>query len=171
MDNKRFLAIFICLAMLLCSLVGCNTEQTPPLATDAPSESVFASDGASESASESDRVIDRDAHKDEDDNGRCDDCGISVLITFDFYGNYDYVAPEGGYKYVKLELNEGSRSFVASEDPNQVVWTLAENWNTVTLTVTADCNYIEFYYNVADGQHGDPIASWIMMDNFVVVKP
>ena len=94
-----------------------------------------------------------------------------TTITFDFYGNYDYVAPEGGYKYVKLELDEGSRSFVASEDPNQVVWTLAENWNTVTLTVTADCNYIEFYYNVADGQHGDPIVSWIMMDNFVVVKP
>ena len=96
---------------------------------------------------------------------------VGTTITFDFYGNYDYVAPEGGYKYVKLELDEGSRSFVASEDPNQVVWTLAETWNTVTLTVTADCNYIEFYYNVADGQHGDPIASWIMMDNFVVVKP
>ena len=96
---------------------------------------------------------------------------VGTTITFDFYGNYDYVAPEGGYKYVKLELNEGSRSFVASEDPNQVVWTLAETWNTVTLTVTADCNYIEFYYNVADGQHGDPIVSWIMMDNFVVVKP
>ena len=88
MEIKRFLAIFVCLAMLVCTLVGCNVEQVPQ-ASDAPSESVFESDGASESASESDRVIDRDAHKDEDDNGRCDDCGISVLITFDFYGVND----------------------------------------------------------------------------------
>ena len=91
-----------------------------------------------------------------------------TTITFDFYGNYDYVVPEGGYKYVKLELTDNSKNFATSEDPNQVVWTLAETWNTVTLIVTADCSYIEFYYNVADGQHGDAPASWIYLDNFSV---
>ena len=33
--------------------------------------------------------IDRDAHTDEDNNGKCDDCGISVLVVFDFYAIND----------------------------------------------------------------------------------
>ncbi len=34
-------------------------------------------------------VIDRDAHTDENSDGKCDDCGISVLIAFDFYAIND----------------------------------------------------------------------------------
>ena len=94
-----------------------------------------------------------------------------TTITFDFYGNYDYVVPEGGYKYLKLELYGDSKNVATSADPNQVVWTLAESWTTATITLTADCDHIDFIYNVADGQHGDSPVSWIMVDNFVVVKP
>ena len=93
-----------------------------------------------------------------------------TTITFDFYGNYDYVAPEGGYKYVKLELTGSSKGFAESADPNQVIWTLVETWNTATITLTADSDYVDFFYNVADGQHGD-VASWIYLDNFKAVEP
>ena len=88
-----------------------------------------------------------------------------TTITFNFYGNYDYVVPEGGYKYLKLELYADSKNVATSADPNQVVWTLAETWTTATITLTADCDHIDFYYNVADGQHGDSLASWIYLDN------
>ena len=94
-----------------------------------------------------------------------------TTITFDVYGNYDYVAPEGVNKYMKLELAAGSKSFATSEDPNQVVWTLVETWRTVTITLTAETDYVDFMYNVADGQHGDSLASWMLLDNFKAVEP
>mgnify|MGYP003289965396 CR=1 FL=1 len=94
-----------------------------------------------------------------------------TTITFNVYGNYDYEAAEGVTKYVKLELTGDSKNVATSEDPNQVLWTVVETWRTVTITLTADCDYLEFYYNVADGNHGESPASWIMLDEFVVVKP
>ena len=94
-----------------------------------------------------------------------------TTITFDFYGNYDYVAPEGGYKYLKLELTSDSKAYATSADPNQVIWTLAEKWAEAAITLTADSDHLDLFYNVADGQHGDPIASWIYMDNFKAIDP
>ena len=94
-----------------------------------------------------------------------------TTITFDVYGNYDYKAANGVYKYVKLELAAGSKKFATSEDPNQVVWTLVETWKTgVTVTLTADCDYIDFFYNVADGQHGN-VSSWLLLDNIKAAEP
>ena len=93
-----------------------------------------------------------------------------TTITFDFYGNYDYVAPESGYKYMKLELSATSKDSVTSEDPNQVVWTLVETWKTAAITLTADTDHVEFMYNVADGQHGN-VASWLLLDNFKAEEP
>ena len=89
-----------------------------------------------------------------------------TTITFNMYGNYDFVAPEGGYKYMKLEIAGESKNVATSADPNQVVWTLTETWNTATITLTAETDHIDFMYNVADGQHGTP-ASWILLDNFL----
>ncbi len=94
-----------------------------------------------------------------------------TTITFDVYGNYDYAAAAGVNKYMKLELAAESKSFAESEDPNQVVWTLVETWNTgITVTLTADSDHIDFFYNVADGQHGE-VSSWLLMDNFLAVEP
>ena len=87
-------------------------------------------------------------------------------ITFNIYGNYDYAAAAGESKYMKLELTADSKAYATSEDPNQVVWTLVEIWNTATITLTADSDHIDLFYNVADGQHGDSLASWIYVDNF-----
>ena len=129
MDNKRFLAIFICLAMLLCSLVGCNTEQTPPLATDAPSESQGASESANDSESATDVPFDRYAHTDADDNGRCDDCGISVLVSFDFYaindlhGKFEDSLTQIGVDEMTAYLRNAYRS-----DENAILLSSGDMW-------------------------------------------
>jgi len=94
-----------------------------------------------------------------------------TVITFDAYGNYDYAAAPGVYKYVKLEIAASSKSVAASEDPNQVLWTLVETWKTgVSFTLTADTDHVDFFYNVADGSHGD-VPSWLLLDNFKAVEP
>ena len=50
-------------------------------------------DGSTEAPGGNDQTdnveIDRDAHTDADNDGKCDDCGISVIITFDFYAIND----------------------------------------------------------------------------------
>ena len=91
-----------------------------------------------------------------------------TTITFDVYGNYDYAAAEGVTKYMKLEIV--SKEFATSADSNQVVWTVVETWMTATVTLTAASDHIDFMYNVADGQHGNP-SSWMLMDNFKASEP
>ncbi len=93
-----------------------------------------------------------------------------TTITFDFYGNYDYAAPAGVNKYIKLELTGSSKGYATSADPNQVIWTLVETWVTGTITLTADSDHVDFFYNVADGQHGN-VSSWLLLDNFLAVEP
>ena len=93
-----------------------------------------------------------------------------TTITFDVYGNYDYAAPAGTNKYMKLELASSSKSFATSADSNQIVWTLVGTWQTATITLTADTSYVDFFYNVADGQHGE-VPSWLLVDNVKAVEP
>ena len=93
-----------------------------------------------------------------------------TTITFDVYGNYDYVAPAGVNKYIKLELSTASKNYATCADTNQIIWTLVETWKTsATITLTADTDHIDFFYNVADGQHGN-VASWLLLDKFKVVE-
>ena len=88
-----------------------------------------------------------------------------TTVTFDFYGNYN---GDADGKYLKLELSAEGKQVAKSDDPNQVVWTLADTWNTgVKITLTADTDHVDFFYNVADGQHG-AAASWLLLDNFKV---
>ena len=93
-----------------------------------------------------------------------------TTITFKVFGNYTYAAPAGVNKYMKLELAASSKAFAKSADSNQVVWTLVDTWATATITLTADTSYVEFFYNVADGQHGE-VPSWLLLDNFKVTQP
>ena len=94
-----------------------------------------------------------------------------TVITFDVYGNYDYVAAEGVNKYFKIELTGDAKTYATSTDPNQVLWTLVGMWrNDFAITLTADSDHLDLFYNVADGGHGD-VASWILMDNFKAVEP
>jgi hypothetical protein len=94
-----------------------------------------------------------------------------TVITFDAYGNYDYAAAAGEYKYVKIELSADSKNYAETIDPNQVLWTLVETWNTgCTITLTAESDHVDLFYNVADGQHTAG-ASYLLLDNFLAVKP
>jgi hypothetical protein len=89
-----------------------------------------------------------------------------TTVTFDLYGNYDYAAAAGVNKYMKLELSAEGKKVATSADPNQVLWTVVETWRTgVTITLTADSDHLDLFYNVADGQHGDALASWVYLDN------
>ena len=90
-----------------------------------------------------------------------------TTITFDFYGNY---TSDASGKYMKLELAGDSKNYAQSADPNQVVWTVAETWKTATITLTADSDHVDFFYNVADGQHGETPASWIFLDDIKAEK-
>ena len=92
-----------------------------------------------------------------------------TVITFDAYADYEYETT--GNKYVKIELSADSKNYAQSSDPNQILWTLVETWrvgNTVTLT--AACDHLDLFYNVADGSHGE-VASWLLLDNIKAVVP
>ena len=89
-----------------------------------------------------------------------------TVITFDVYGNYDYVAAEGVNKYFKIELTGDAKTYATSASTDQVLWTLVGMWrNDFSITLTADSDHLDLFYNVADGGHGD-VASWILLDNF-----
>ena len=90
-----------------------------------------------------------------------------TTITFDVYGDYNALA---SVKYMKLELAAASKSVATSDDPNQVVWTLVKTWKTATITLTADTDHIDLFYNVADGSQGN-VASWILLDNIKASEP
>ena len=92
-----------------------------------------------------------------------------TTITFDAYGNYDYVAAAGVNKYMKVQL---AGSNATSNNPDQVIWTLVENWVTCdTITLTADSDYLDLFWNVADGNHGQDLSSWLLLDNIKAVEP
>ncbi len=69
--KKRFLVILLVLMLVLTSC------QDLPITDLIPTTGL---DGG---------VINPDAHVDADNNGKCDDCGISVIVTFDFYAIND----------------------------------------------------------------------------------
>ena len=93
-----------------------------------------------------------------------------TTITFDAYGNYNGAAVNGN-KYMKLELTGDAKNYATTADPNQIVWTLVETWNTgCTVTLTQDVDHLDLQYNVADGQ-GSHTSSWMLLDNFLAVEP
>ena len=69
MMKKRYLAFLLAILLILSSCTGVFE----PTETQNPSGD----------------IIDPDAHTDTDNNGLCDDCGISVIVTFDFYAIND----------------------------------------------------------------------------------
>ena len=87
---KRIVALFLLVLVLLFTFTSCNFEGTKNTdnAQIQTNEIQTPSDISGEN-SENQTEIDRDAHKDDNDDGKCDDCGISVLISFDFYAIND----------------------------------------------------------------------------------
>ncbi len=66
--------LLILLLTISIFITGCDTTPDDPTVNNPPSDTPN---------------IDEDAHADEDNDGKCDDCGISVIVTFDFYAIND----------------------------------------------------------------------------------
>ena len=160
MLSKRMIALILCAVITLFALSSCNSFDALLGETD---ESGRETDGTDESESNStggetptekptDAPIDRDAHTDEDNDGSCDDCGISVIITFDFYalndlhGKFDDTDSQGGVDELSTYLANAY-----STDDNVILLSSGDMWqgsfesnSTKGLIITDWMNELDF---------------------------
>ena len=173
MLSKRMIALILCAVITLFSLSSCNSfdalvgeSDTPSVNTDATGGETNgtgesegdATGGATDNGGETptekptDAPIDRDAHTDEDNDGRCDDCGISVIITFDFYalndlhGKFDDTDSQGGVDELSTYLANAY-----STDDNVILLSSGDMWqgsfesnSTKGLIITDWMNELDF---------------------------
>ena len=154
MLSKRMIALILCAVITLFSLSSCNSfdalvgeSDTPSVNTDSTGGDTNgtddgvgnatggATDGGSTDGGETptekptDAPIDRDAHTDEDNDGSCDDCGISVIITFDFYalndlhGKFDDTDSQGGVDELSTYLANAYNT-----DDNVILLSSGDMW-------------------------------------------
>ena len=182
MLSKRMIALILCAVITLFSLSSCNSfdalvgeSDTPSVNTDATGGDTNGTDdgvgnatgGATDDASTddgstdggetptekpTDAPIDRDAHTDEDNDGSCDDCGISVIITFDFYalndlhGKFDDTDSQGGVDELSTYLANAYNT-----DDNVILLSSGDMWqgsfesnSTKGLIITDWMNELDF---------------------------
>ena len=182
MLSKRMIALILCAIITLFSLSSCNSfdalvgeSDTPSVNTDATGGDTNgtydgvgnATGGATDDASTddgstdggetptekpTDAPIDRDAHTDEDNDGSCDDCGISVIITFDFYalndlhGKFDDTDSQGGVDELSTYLANAYNT-----DDNVILLSSGDMWqgsfesnSTKGLIITDWMNELDF---------------------------
>ena len=176
------IALILCAVITLFSLSSCNSfdallgeSDTPSVNTDATGGETNGTDdgvgnatgGATDDASTddgstsggeaptekpTDAPIDRDAHTDEDNDGSCDDCGISVIITFDFYalndlhGKFDDTDSQGGVDELSTYLANAYNT-----DDNVILLSSGDMWqgsfesnSTKGLIITDWMNELDF---------------------------
>ena len=167
------IALILCAVITLFSLSSCNSfdalvgeSDTPSVNTDATGGDTNGTDdgvgnatgGATDDGSETptekptDAPIDRDAHTDEDNDGSCDDCGISVIITFDFYalndlhGKFDDTDSQGGVDELSTYLANAYNT-----DDNVILLSSGDMWqgsfesnSTTGLIITDWMNELDF---------------------------
>ena len=136
------IALILCAVITLFSLSSCNSfdalvgeSDTPSVNTDSTGGETNATGGATDNGGETptekptDAPIDRDAHTDEDNDGSCDDCGISVIITFDFYalndlhGKFDDTDSQGGVDELSTYLANAYNT-----DDNVILLSSGDMW-------------------------------------------
>ena len=177
MLSKRMIALILCAVITLFSLSSCNSfdalvgeSDTPSVNTDSTGGDTNgtddgvgnatggATDGGSTDGGETptekptDAPIDRDAHTDEDNDGSCDDCGISVIITFDFYalndlhGKFDDTDSQGGVDELSTYLANAYNT-----DDNVILLSSGDMWqgsfesnSTKGLIITDWMNELDF---------------------------
>lgn len=177
MLSKRMIALILCAVITLFSLSSCNSfdafvgeSDTPSVNTDSTGGDTNgtddgvgnatggATDGGSTDGGETptekptDVPIDRDAHTDEDNDGSCDDCGISVIITFDFYalndlhGKFDDTDSQGGVDELSTYLANAYNT-----DDNVILLSSGDMWqgsfesnSTKGLIITDWMNELDF---------------------------
>ena len=171
------IALILCAVITLFSLSSCNSfdalvgeSNTPSVNTDATGGETNdtddgvgnatggTTDGGSTDGGETptekptDAPIDRDAHTDEDNDGSCDDCGISVIITFDFYalndlhGKFDDTDSQGGVDELSTYLANAYNT-----DDNVILLSSGDMWqgsfesnSTKGLIITDWMNELDF---------------------------
>ena len=176
------IALILCAVITLFSLSSCNSfdalvgeSDTPSVNTDSTGGDTNGTDdgvgnatgGATDDASTddgstdggetptekpTDAPIDRDAHTDEDNDGSCDDCGISVIITFDFYalndlhGKFDDTDSQGGVDELSTYLANAYNT-----DDNVILLSSGDMWqgsfesnSTKGLIITDWMNELDF---------------------------
>ena len=156
------IALILCAVITLFSLSSCNSFDALLGESDAPSVNTDSTGGATDESSTdggetptekpTDAPIDRDAHTDEDNDGSCDDCGISVIITFDFYalndlhGKFDDTDSQGGVDELSTYLANAY-----STDDNVILLSSGDMWqgsfesnSTKGLIITDWMNELDF---------------------------
>ncbi len=85
-----------------------------------------------------------------------------TTITFDVYGTFD------GW----TSGNDMNIEFTGDSGSGQVVYMVPEAWFTATITLTEDCDHLQFFWNIerGNGISGD-VASYILIDNVNAVEP
>lgn len=173
MLSKRMIALILCAVITLFSLSSCNSFDALVGESDTPSVNTDATGGVTNGTGESggdatggatdnggetptekptDAPIDRDAHTDEDNDGSCDDCGISVIITFDFYalndlhGKFDDTDSQGGVDELSTYLANAYNT-----DDNVILLSSGDMWqgsfesnSTKGLIITDWMNELDF---------------------------
>lgn len=173
MLSKRMIALILCAVITLFSLSSCNSFDALVGESDTPSVNTDATGGETNGTGESEgdatggatdnggetptekptyAPIDRDAHTDEDNDGSCDDCGISVIITFDFYalndlhGKFDDTDSQGGVDELSTYLANAYNT-----DDNVILLSSGDMWqgsfesnSTKGLIITDWMNELDF---------------------------
>lgn len=129
---KRLTALI--LTVILCfSIIACNNTKTPPVTDDDDIPSIEDNGGAGnntdDTADTDGDSPDLEGHTDDDNDKYCDDCGILVVTTFDFYAINDLhgkfvtssntVGVEGLTTYLKKS---------AARDDNPVFLSSGDMW-------------------------------------------
>ena len=164
------IALILCAVITLFSLSSCNSFDALVGESDTPSVNTDSTGGGTNDTDESatddnstdggetptekptDAPIDRDAHTDEDNDGSCDDCGISVIITFDFYalndlhGKFDDTDTQGGVDELSTYLANAYNT-----DDNVILLSSGDMWqgsfesnSTKGLIITDWMNELDF---------------------------
>ena len=164
------IALILCAVITLFSLSSCNSFDALVGESDTPSVNTDSTGGETNDTDESatddnstdggetptekptDAPIDRDAHTDEDNDGSCDDCGISVIITFDFYalndlhGKFDDTDSQGGVDELSTYLANAYNT-----DDNVILLSSGDMWqgsfesnSTKGLIITDWMNELDF---------------------------
>ena len=173
MLSKRMIALILCAVITLFSLSSCDSFDALVVESDTPSVNTDSTGGETNGTGESegdatggaidnggetptekptDVPIDRDAHTDEDNDGSCDDCGISVIITFDFYalndlhGKFDDTDSQGGVDELSTYLANAYNT-----DDNVILLSSGDMWqgsfesnSTKGLIITDWMNELDF---------------------------
>lgn len=84
-----------------------------------------------------------------------------TVITFDAYGFFD--GCQSG--------NEFNIEFTGDSGSGDVLWMRPKTWTTTTITLSSDCNHLQFFYNIERGNSiSGNVASYLLIDNVKAVE-